>query len=99
MGSPQQAVPASEDIRSAVRQFIVTNFLFGADSVKLKSETSFLESGVIDSTGILELIRFIEATYAIQVEDNEMVPECLDSLDNVARFVVRKMTASRARPQ
>jgi len=79
----------------AVREFVVENFLFG-DGVNLKDDTSFLESGIIDSTGILELITFLEETYGIQIEDEELVPENMDSLQNVARFVARKVGVSRA---
>ncbi|MBD3320291.1 MAG: acyl carrier protein [Chitinivibrionales bacterium] len=72
-----------------VKQFVVDNFLFGDDS-KLQNDTSFLESGIIDSTGILEVITFIEETYDIKVEDEEMLPENLDSLNNISAFITRK---------
>jgi acyl carrier protein len=87
--------PATEDVRAKVRDFIVANFLFGTDSPDLKDESSFLQSGVIDSTGILELIRFVEVTYKIQVSDKETVPENLDSLNNIAGFVVHKAMEAR----
>ena len=97
MKNEQQAAPTLEDIQKTVRQFIVDNFLFGTDSPGLKNTTSFLESGTIDSTGILELIQFVETAFGIRVDDMEMVPEYLDSLDNIARFVERKAAASRGR--
>jgi acyl carrier protein len=90
VGNEQQAVPALEEIQNTIRQFIIANFLFGSDSSDLKNNTSFLESGTIDSTGILELIQFVEATFGIHVDDTEMMPEYLDSLDNIARFIARK---------
>jgi acyl carrier protein len=90
MGSHQQSAPTIDGVRDAIRRFIVANFLFGADSERLTDATSFLESGIVDSTGILELIQFIEKTWSIRVDDSEMVPECLDSLDNISAFVVRK---------
>lgn len=78
------------DYIGAIRAFIVENFLFGEDAAWLEEETSFLESGVIDSTGILEIIMFIEETFGIHVEDDEIVPENLDSLKNLAAFLARK---------
>ncbi|MCX5844296.1 MAG: acyl carrier protein [Deltaproteobacteria bacterium] len=73
-----------------VRQFIIENFLFGEES-KLEDDMSFLENGIIDSTGILELIAFLEETYNIKVEDEELIPENLDSLSNAAAFIETKM--------
>ncbi len=78
------------DYIGAIRAFIVENFLFGEDAAWLGEETSFLESGVIDSTGILEVITFIEETFGIHVEDDEIVPENLDSLKNLAAFLASK---------
>jgi len=78
-----------------VREFIVENFLFG-DGQQLQDDTSFMESGIIDSTGILELITFLEEKYEIKIEDDELIPENLDNLQNVARFVDRKVDAGSA---
>ncbi|RJP92376.1 MAG: acyl carrier protein [Desulfobacteraceae bacterium] len=79
----------NSDNLTQVKQFIVENFLFG-DGSDLQNHTSFLENGIIDSTGILELIAFLEATFGIKIEDTELVPENLDSLDNIAAFLKRK---------
>ena len=73
-----------------VRHFVVENFLFG-DGELLKEDTSFLERGIIDSTGILELVMFLEETYNMKIEDDELIPENLDNLQNIARFVERKV--------
>lgn len=73
-----------------VHEFIVENFLFG-DGEQLTNETSFLDSGIIDSTGILELITFLEETYNINIEDDELIPENLDSLNSVAKFIEQKI--------
>ena len=78
-----------------VHEFIVENFLFG-DGQQLQDDTSFMESGIIDSTGILELITFLEEKYEIKIEDDELIPENLDNLQNVARFIDRKMNPSLA---
>jgi acyl carrier protein len=78
------------DPRSDIKQFIIDNFLFGnADGIQ--DDTSFLEEGIIDSTGVLELITFLEEQFKIKVEDDELVPENLDSINNVIGFLARKM--------
>lgn len=74
-----------------VQQFITDRFLFG-DGSKLTKETPFLEGGIIDSTGILELVTFIEEKYKIKINDDELLPENLDSLKNVGSFLQKKIT-------
>ena len=76
--------------RESIRQFIVETFLFG-NGDRLEDEMSFLENGVIDSTGILELIMFLEETYSITIADDELVPENLDSISNIANFLEEKL--------
>lgn len=78
------------EIKDKVRAFIVEDFLFGKDT-GLDDNVSFLENGIIDSTGILELVRFLEEEFSISVEDDELVPENLDSVNNVVAYVERKM--------
>jgi acyl carrier protein len=77
------------EVNAVIRQFIVENFLFGEDG-NLKDETSFLESGIIDSTGILELVSYLEETFGISVEDEELIPENLDSVANVVAYLGKK---------
>ena len=89
----QTANVTSEDITTATRAYIVENFLFG-DERDFAEDESFLQSGLIDSTGILELVQYLEETYGFAVEDHEMVPENLDSLRNVTEFVLSR-TADR----
>ena len=79
------------DLVKETRDFVVSNFLFG-NGAKLQNETSFLESGIIDSTGILELVLHLESTYAISIHTHEMLPENLDSVVRVAAFVAKKQT-------
>ncbi len=79
-----------------IRSFIVENFLFGESNNGLKDTDSFLESGIVDSTGILELVAFLEETYGILVEDEELIPENLDSIANVSAYVQRKSIGHRA---
>lgn len=76
-------------LSDTIRAFIIENFLFGnADG--LKDDTSFLEEGIMDSTGILELVTFLEETFGIAVEDEELIPENLDSIANIVSFMNRK---------
>lgn len=78
-----------------IRDFIVSNFLFG-DAGSLGDDTSFLESGTVDSTGMLELIMFLEEKYNIKVEPQEMLPENLDSVNRAARFLATKLDKTAA---
>lgn len=75
-------------VEDEVRTFVQSNFYVG--DRRLGANESLLDSGVMDSTGVLELIAFLEDTYGIQVEDEEMVPENLDSISSAADFVRRK---------
>ena len=79
------------DIKNQVREFVIDNFLFG-DANGLTDDTSFLEDGIIDSTGVLELVTYLEEAFAISVDDSELVPENLDSLNNVENYVKQKMS-------
>lgn len=79
-------------IINTIRNFIIENFLFEEDE-NLKAETSFLENGILDSTGVLELIAFLEETYEIEVEDDELIPQNLDSIINVTQYVRKKQEA------
>ena len=76
-----------------VKEFVVEKFLFG-DHDEFQEETSFLEEGLIDSTGILELVMFLEETYGIKIEDEELIPQNMDSLRNIAQFLDDKLNAS-----
>jgi acyl carrier protein len=82
-----------ETVKAALRQFIEENFVLGSGGLKLADSDSFLEHYVLDSTGFLELVAYLEETFDIKVADNEMVPENLDSIANVAGFIARKRGA------
>ncbi len=73
-----------------VRQYILENFLFSTDASLLGMDDSFLERGLIDSTGMLEVILFLEESFGIKVADEEMVPANLDSVNRIAAFIERK---------
>jgi len=83
------------DIKTTIKQFIIDNFLFGDDS-GLEDDTSFLEEGIIDSTGMLELITFLEEEFAIQLDDEELIPENLDSINNLLAFLSKKEVVQQA---
>lgn len=83
-------------MKKTIRQYILENFLFTEDESALKDSDSFLETGIIDSTGVLEIILFIEETYGIKVNDSEMFPANLDSVDNLSNFVQRKQAQAVA---
>jgi acyl carrier protein len=83
-----------QTIERDIRQFVIANFLFGEDNGSLKADESFLETGIIDSTGVLELVALLESTYGFRVRDNELTPDNLDSLDKVAAFVRRKQQSA-----
>lgn len=83
----------SDDIKRDVRSFIIENFLFGDESYPLEGSLSLIENDLIDSTGILELVAFLEERFGVALADAEIVPENLDSLDRIAGFVTRKRAA------
>ncbi len=80
------------DNTTRIKTFIVENFLFGNDD-GLDNDTSFLDEGIIDSTGVLELVTYLEETFGISVDDEELVPENLDSITNIANYLDRKIAA------
>lgn len=81
-----------QTIKTEVRQYILDNFLMGAGG-DYADDTSFMDSRMLDSTGFLELMHFLEDTYGIKVEDDEMIPDNLDSLDAIAGFVSGKRSS------
>lgn len=78
-----------------IREFVISNFLFG-NAKELHDDKSFLESGIVDSTGMLELIMFLESTYGVKVEPEEMVPENLDSVNRLVKFLEQKQAKAAA---
>jgi len=80
------------DTTGKVRQFILDNF-YVEDPSGLSGGTSLLDQGILDSTGVLEVISFLEGEFAIKVDDAEMLPENLDSIDRIVAFIDRKRAA------
>ena len=77
-------------LKEKLRLYILENFLFSDDQSDLNDEDSFMENEIIDSTGILEVIEFLEEEAGIKVEDEDMLPENLDSVNKIISFVERK---------
>lgn len=78
-----------------IRAFIIDNFLFGEDR-GLTDDSSFLEEGFIDSTGVMQLVSFLEDEFSIRVNDEELTPENLDSINRVTDFIERKLFPGRS---
>jgi acyl carrier protein len=81
---------AQAQIRAELTEFIVANYLFGDITKIPRDDDSFLEKGIIDSTGILELIEFLESRLGVEVSESEIVPDNLGSIANLIRFVMSK---------
>ena len=80
----------AKGVEVKVTAFIVENFLFGAAEDAPSPGDSFMDTGLIDSTGILEVVTFLEETYGLEVDDDELTPENFDSVSNIGRFVAGK---------
>jgi acyl carrier protein len=81
-------------IENEIRKFIMENFIVDGDD-HLSDEDSLLEKGIIDSTGVLELVAFLEETYKFKIKDEELVPENLDSIKNILNYILRKMDSEK----
>jgi acyl carrier protein len=79
------------DVRAAIRNFISEDLLFGDESSQLADEISLTSSGMLDSTGMIELVTFIESQFGLHISDEEMLPENLDSVSRIEAFVIRKL--------
>ena len=77
-------------IKDKLRLFILENFLFTDDQSELNNEDSFMDLGIIDSTTILELMFFIEEEFSVKVENEDMIPDNLDSINKIVSFIERK---------
>ena len=80
-----------QTIEQNIRRFVQDTFLIGHSGEPLSANASFLEQGLIDSTGVLELVSFIEESYGIKIADEELVPDNLDSIDRLVGFIQRKV--------
>lgn len=80
--------------KAVIRQFIIDNFLFGNDD-GLQDNDQLRQKGIIDSTGVLELIAFVEKTFAFNIDDREIIPENLDTIERIAHFVQAKQSGGQ----
>jgi acyl carrier protein len=83
------------DTKSIIRTFIIKQFLKGERAASLADDTSFIDEGIIDSLGVLELATFIEETFGFRVEDEEMMPENLDCINHLVTYVNSKLASSK----
>lgn len=87
-----------EQVVGKVRNYIVDNFLFG-DGTGLSNSQSLLEAGALDSTGVIELVAFLEEAFGIAIRDHDLVPDNLDSIDRIARFVTGRLREHAIHPR
>jgi acyl carrier protein len=80
-----------QTIEQEIRQFIIDSFLFGELDAKLSNDDSLLDRGIIDSTGVLELVTFLQDQYKITIQDDELIPKNLDTINGLVQFVNRKV--------
>jgi acyl carrier protein len=83
-------MPATKDL---IINFIKENFVMGRSDTVIDPSMSLIESGIMDSTGVLELVEFLESTFSIKIEDEELVPENLETIDNIIAFLSKKGVA------
>ena len=81
------------EIQQQVRDYVVENFMYSDDADELADDLSLLDNGIMDSTGVLELVGFIEENFEIQVDDTELVPENFDSVDLITAYIQRKLSS------
>jgi acyl carrier protein len=79
-----------------LRQYVIDNFLFGQGGSELKNDDSFMERGIVDSTGVLELVAFLEEKFQINVEDEELIPANLDSINNLLLYLKKKQSLKKS---
>jgi acyl carrier protein len=83
-----------ETVKEQIRQYIAENILFSDNGIGLSDEESFLDAGIVDSVGVLELVAFVEDTFAFEVPDEEIVPDNFDSISRLAAFIERRTPAN-----
>lgn len=84
----------AEGIHQQIREFVRMNFLFDGSGAELDDHTSFMEEGVVDSTGVLELVLFVEETWGFTVDQEDLLPDNFDSVDALASYVERRLPAA-----
>lgn len=82
-------------LNKKIKHFVVENFLFG-EEIDFNEQTSFMDSAIIDSTGILELVEYLENNFKVKIQDDELLPENLDSIENIVNFLEKKGLPQKA---
>jgi len=88
-----------QNIKREVRTYLLDNFLMGGTGQDVQDDTSFMDNHILDSTGFIELISYLEDQFGIRIEDEEMVPENLDNLNSIERFVSGKRASLSVGPK
>ena len=96
MATGGNALNETIEIESRIRAYILENLLFSNDGSELPNDASLLDRGIIDSTGVLEIVLFLEGEFGITIKASEMLPENFDSVDNMVRFVQRLLAPASA---
>ena len=92
----ETSASGSPAIESHLRDFLSANYFLGEDPSQLASSSSLIEAGLIDSTGVLELVGYLEEQFGIRITNDELLPENLDSIENIVGFVERKRQSGQA---
>jgi acyl carrier protein len=79
-------------VAEQVREYVAMNFLFSDNGYPFPDDASFLKEGIVDSTGVLELVMFVEESFGVAVEDQEIIPENFDSVSQLAAYIRGKVT-------
>lgn len=79
-----------KQIDLTLRHFVIENFLYGDRNTSLDDHDSFLDKGIVDSTGVLELVSYLEEEFGIKVEDEEIIPDNFDSIATLTSYIQRK---------
>jgi acyl carrier protein len=85
-----------DNLEDRIRRFVIETFLFGKGGESFRNDDSFLETGIVDSTGVLELVGFLERELGVIVEDDELTPTNLDSIEKLVTYVKRKLHGKSA---
>ena len=86
---------SENDIKNIVKQFIKKNFLFSDKKDNIDENMSLYENRIVDSTGVLEVVDFLEETFGIKIEDDELVPDNLDSIKKISKFIHKKINNAK----
>ena len=78
------------DVKEQIRSYVAESLLFSSNGYEFSDNASFLDKGIVDSTGVVELVLFVEENFGIEVDNDEIVPDNFDSVDNLAAYIQRK---------